>query len=140
MDNNLLFATASRQKFRFNSPQGQLSVEDLWDLPLTSPSGKNANLDDIARALHKQLKEFDGETISFVKPASSNKAKTEELQAKFDITKFVIDAKVAERDAAALAQEKKEKKQKLLELLDKKKNAELEGKSTAEIEAMLKDL
>lgn len=131
---NELFLTATRNHFRFKTPQGDLTTEDLWTLPLQSAVGK-ANLDDIAKALNKQLKESDGET-SFVKPVVK---RTADIQAHFDVVKAVIDVKVEERDAAVLAVEK-EKKQKLLELLDKKKNVELEGKTTAELEEMLKGL
>lgn len=132
---NALFVDATRQRFRFKTPNGDVSTEDLWELPLTSTVGK-ANLDDIAKSLHKQLKDSDGE-VSFVKPVVK---KTADIQARFDVVKTVLEFKVAERDAAASAAEKKEKKQKLLELLDKKNNAALESKSAEEIQAMLKDL
>jgi hypothetical protein len=137
MDTNALFLTASRSKFRFYSQLGNLSVEDLWDLPLTSAKG--ANLDEIARALHKQLKESDSD-ISFVKPASLTKTKVEELQARFDVVKAVIDVKVAERDANLAAKDKAEKKQRLMEIISKKKDAELEGKSVEDLQAMLSAL
>jgi hypothetical protein len=134
MDANALFVEATRQHFRFKTPAGEITVEDLWDLPLTSTVNR-PNLDDLAKALHKQLKE--DETVSFVRPVVK---KTAELQARFDVVKTVIDYKVAERDANLAAKEKAERKQKLMEIISKKKDSELEGKSTAELEAMLNAL
>jgi hypothetical protein len=52
-----IFEKASREKLRFSTSQGQFSVEDLWNLPLTSPSGRSVNLYDIANGLNKELKE-----------------------------------------------------------------------------------
>ena len=49
-----MFEQASRSKFRFNSSQGLLTTEDLWDLPLTST--RYANLNDIAKELNRTLK------------------------------------------------------------------------------------
>jgi hypothetical protein len=40
---DVLFQKATRAKLRFETPKGLLSVEDLWDLPLTSAINK-ANL------------------------------------------------------------------------------------------------
>ena len=36
---NALFLTAKRSKFTYNSSAGQLSTEDLWDLPLSGKGG-----------------------------------------------------------------------------------------------------
>ena len=130
---NALFVTASRLKFKFPTSVGQVSVEDLWDLPLTSARG--ANLDDTAKVLHKGLK--DADEISFVKPAVK---KTVELQAKFDIVKYVIDVKMAERDSAAEASEKAAKKQKLLAKLAEKQEQKLDTLSEDEIKAMIEAL
>ena len=127
---NELFINASRAKYRFDSVKGSLLVEDLWDLPLT---GKGANLDDIAVALHKQVKDSEG-NVSFVKPITK---KSGDLQAKFDIVKYVIDVKVAERDAAALAADKADRKQKLLAKLAEKQDKDLDNKSAEEIQAMV---
>ena len=132
-DVNALFLTAARSKFRFGSSAGQLSTEDLWDLPL---SGRGANLDDIARALHKGLKDADGD-ISFVKPAVKT---TVELQAKFDIVKYVIDTKMAERDTRAAAEEKAATKQKLLAKLAEKQDKALDNLSEEQIKAMIEAL
>lgn len=129
-----MFQLASRLKLRFVSPRGALSVEDLWDLPLTSDRGPS--LDDIAKGLHKSLREADGE-VSFVKPAMK---KADTLQLQFDIVKHIIDIRVAERDAAQLANQKAATKQKLLSLIARKQDADLEGKSVEDLQAMLASL
>jgi hypothetical protein len=134
-DMNTLFQAAARQKFRFESPRGLLSVEDLWDLPLTGNSTK-PNLDDVARVLHKQLKESDNE-VSFVRPAVKA---TTDLQARFDIVKHVIEVKVAERDLAAAAADKADKKRKLMELIARKQDAVLESASIDDLQRQLAEL
>lgn len=130
-DVNSLFLTATREKYRFSSPAGQLSVEDLWDLPLSSAKGPS--LDAVAKTLHRELKDAEGE-VSFVRPAVKS---TTELQAKFDIVKFVIETLVTERDAKTARAEKGAQRQKLLELLAKKKDESLEEKSPEELQAMI---
>ena len=127
------FETASRLAIRFNTPKGNLSVEDLWDLPLTSTSG--ASLNTIAKSLNKQIKETDDP--DFVAP--STKA-DDILQLKFEIVKHIISVRLAENEAASNARAKKEQKQKLLEILDRKKNAQLENQSVEELEAALATL
>jgi len=114
-----MFEKASRLKLRFDSPKGFLSVEDLWDLPLTSQTGK-ANLDDIARGLHKQLK--NSEDVSFV--VKEHKS-DETIQLKFDIIKHVIDVKLADNESARIAKDNKEKKQQLLAIISHKENEQL---------------
>lgn len=125
-----LFQQATRAKLRFNSPQGSLSVEDLWDLPLTSKTGK-ANLDAIGVALLRDLRSTQ-DTLSLVKPVESGDST---LRLQFDVVKFIIDTKVAERDEAAVKAEKAAKKQRLLEIIDRKTDQELEGKSLEELRA-----
>ena len=124
------FEKASRLKLRFNSARGMLNVEDLWDLPLTS--AKSANLDDIARDLHKRLQE--GSAISFVNKAS---AANEELQLAFDIVKHVIEVRLAENQAAALARENAAKKQRILEILNQRQDDALRNASEEELRKML---
>lgn len=111
-----------------------LAVEDLWDLPLQSATGK-ANLDDIARDLHKQLR--NGDDVSFVKP----EVKTSELpQLRFDIVKHVIDARLAENAATAAAKDRAEKKQRLMELIADKQDETLKSKSVDELQKMLAEI
>lgn len=132
-----MFEQASRMKVRYESPRGLLSVEDLWDLPLTSPSGNRANLDAIAIALHCETRDAS-DTVSFVSPAVTTS--TAELNLKFEIIKHIIRVRVAERDEAKAAADRREKKQRLLELIAKKQDQELEGKSIDELRSLAESL
>lgn len=129
-----MFEKANRMKLRFTTPKGVLSVEDLWDLPLTSSTGK-ANLDDIAKALHRKLK--DEADTSFVEPSATG---DKTLQLQFDIVKHIIDIRIDERNAAAIARANKDKKQMILELIAKKKNEELANASLDELEKLAESL
>jgi hypothetical protein len=131
-----IFEQATRAKLRFDSPQGQLSVEDLWELPLTSTSSAKANLDAIAIGLQRALREV-GEIVSFVKPVVQ---KTNDFQLRFDVVKHIIDVKVAERDAEAEAKSRREKKQRVLEIIESRKDEELRGKSLDELTALAQSL
>lgn len=124
-----MFEKASRLKLRFATERGNLTAEDLWDLPLTS--NRNVNLDDIAKGLSREVKE--SATESFVHKATSA---SEALELKFDVVKRVIEVKLAEREAAALKSEAAEKKQRILGIIAKKKDEKLEGSSLEELEAM----
>lgn len=126
-----MFEKASRQKLRFDTPKGQLSVEDLWDLPLHGLTGK-ANLDDIARVLDAELKA--GTSKSFVNKATSA---DEVLKLKFDIVIHVINTRLDEREAANKIAEKREQKQKIMAIIEQKKDAALSEASLADLEQML---
>lgn len=114
-----MFEKASRKKLRFESPKGFLSVEDLWDLPLTSSTGR-ANLDDIARGLHRQLN--NSNDVSFVVKEQKS---DETIQLGFDIVKHIIDIRIAENEAQLVAKANKEKKQMLLGIIAQKENEQL---------------
>ena len=132
-----MFEKASRLKLRFDTARGQLSVEDLWDLPLQSPAGKPAvNLDDVAKALYKTLKESDA-GLSFVTPAT----KSDDVTAlKFELVKHVIAIKLAEQEAALKAKSNAEKKQQLLGLIAQKEVEQLAGNSLDDLKALAASL
>ena len=128
-----MFEKASRLKLRFDTSMGQLDVEDLWDLPLTSTN--RANLDDIARGLSKQVKE--AETESFVvKPAKANEA----TLIKFDIVKHIIEVRLAENEAAATARANKERKQQILAIIASKQNEQLAASSIEDLQKLAEAL
>lgn len=129
---NNIFEQASRLKLRFYSPKGLLSVEDLWDLPLT---GSGANLDNVARGLHRQLKNDDD--VSFV---LKERKSDETIQLKFDLVKHIIDVRLTENAAAAAVQANKERKQKLLAILEQKEDQSLQTLSADELRKMINEL
>jgi len=103
-----MFEQASREKLRFNTQIGILTVEDLWGLTLVQ-------LDTIAKSLNKKIKESEEE--SFIKE-SSNADKTTKLQ--FEIVKHIIETKLTEQQINKEKKEKLKQKQVLLELLERK--------------------
>ena len=131
-----LFIKASRQKFRFASHKGQLTVEQLWDLPLRPRSANSVCLNTIAQICHNNDLNQQGE-LDFV---NGTKADNSVFQDKFDIVMHIISVKKAEEQAVRDASAKREQKQKLLGILSNKKDTELQGKSAEEIQKMIDDL
>ena len=130
-----MFERASRDQIRFSTPNGNLTVEDLWRLPLTSTNPNQANLDDIAKELYAAIKE--GDTVSFVnKPAKAD----DELRLKFNIVKHIIDVRLEERKAEADAAVNRQKKQQILRLIADKENDALASQSLEELRKMAESL
>jgi len=92
-----LFLKASRKAWRFDSPQGQLNTEQLWDLQLTSTVSTKATLNNVAVAINNQIQSLTQN--SFVD--SSNDSVTTELTEKLDLVKYIISVKKKEAKAAA---------------------------------------
>jgi hypothetical protein len=128
-----MFVKASRKKYRFQSPQGALTAEDLWDIPLTSTVGK-ANLNDIAKVLNRTLKAADEE--SFVGTARKDTTVSDMLE----LVKYVIRVRQEESAALSLAADNKEKKERILAIIAKKKEGALESASIEELTEMVKGL
>lgn len=126
-----MFDRATRERLRFETPQGAISVEDLWELPLTSRSATRANLDDIARHYYGLLKK--GEDISFV---VKERKSDDVTQLRFDIVKHIIDVKLKEKEESEQQAARKEQKQKILAILADKEMESLKGKSVEELTAL----
>ena len=132
MDN--LFLQATREKFRFESSKGDLSVEQLWDLPLTSRTG--FDLDTVAKAVNANLKSSNEESFVNV----SNNPTVSRLQAQLEVVKAIIEVKLIQAEAAKKHAEKAAERQRLMEVLHSKKDQELQGLSVEEIERRLSQL
>ena len=126
------FEKASRLKLRFETAKGALGVEDLWDLSLR---GNGTSLNSLAKNLNRKIKD-EGEE-DFVTP--STRANTI-LELQFDLVKYVIEVRLAEKEAAEALAERKEKKQKILEIISRKKDAALEQAPVEDLEKMLAEL
>jgi hypothetical protein len=127
-----IFERASRAKLRFSTSVGEITTEQLWDLPLTSRrGGTNAvDLDTLARGVHSELKSI--EEGSFVDVRPDPRKVTLELQ--LDVLKHVIQAKLDAKAAAEKAAENAERKRKLLSALANKEEAELTNMTKEQIE------
>ena len=125
-----IFEVAARNKFRFPSNRGELTVENLFDLPLQSKSG--FDLDSVAKAINSELKQTAEE--SFVETASPLNT---ELAQKLDIVVYVIKAKQAANAERLAAVNRKAEIEKLQNLLSRKEDAAIEALSADEIKARI---
>lgn len=122
-----LFEKALRGKYRYNF-RGMITTEDLWDLKLK-------DLDLIYSQLNSELKKT--EEIGLL---SVENRDTEILKTKMEIVKHIFVTKKEEIDAHERAVKNKIEKQKILEVLARKKEDILTNKSVEELEEMLKNL
>ena len=122
-----LFELATRKKFRFPF-KGMISVEDLWDLSVQ-------NLDIVFKVLNAESKQAKEESLLSVKSDEDTI-----LDAKIAIVKHIVGVKQAEAVQRQNAAAMREQKRKLQELIANKQDAELQGKSIEELQAMLSAL
>lgn len=127
-----IFEYATRNKLRFASTRGELSVEQLWDVPLRSPSiGRDDfNLNAIAKASSKAFKDISEE--SFVETAKTPEHARRE--AALEVVKYVIEVKLAEEAAAKTRAAKKKEKEQLLEILAEKQAGKLSELTEKELQ------
>lgn len=129
-----IFEYATRHKIRFASPRGELSIEQLWDVPLRSTDG--FNLDAVAKSANKALKDISEE--SFVETAKTTAHSRVGLV--LDVVKRVIDVKLADEEAALTRAANKVKKGKLIEILSEKQAGKLSQLSEKELQRQLDEL
>lgn len=135
MDSVNIFEAAARQKLRFETDKGLLSIEDLWDLPLSSSSGKVC-LDDIAVGLHNQL-QATSNVLSFV---DNNATQDPTIKLRFDLVKHVIDQRKLENSEAIIAKARAQTKQQILAALARKRESAVEQMSEEELLKKLAEL
>jgi hypothetical protein len=131
------FVQASRQKLRFQTTKGILSVEQLWDLPLTSTTGA-VNLDSIAVEVFSKLE--NAPVTSFVRTAPVLTKDQQDDALRLEILKYIIAVKQEENALKLQQSAKAEEKRKLLELLAKKQEASMDNLSEEEVRKRLAEL
>lgn len=122
-----LFEIAVREKYRFPY-KGMISTEDLWDLSVNA-------LDSIFKTLNKERKNADEESLLDVKDNVNTT-----LENKIAIIKHVVNVKQTEADNRLLEMEKKQQKQKIMNLIAKKQDETLENMSQEELLKKLSEL
>lgn len=129
-----MYKKASQQKLRIATSRGMLSVEQLWDLP-------KEEIGQLAVALRKRIKDARGingdSELDFLQPAEHAEETTDELT--FSILKDIYQTLQANEDSARRLAAKRQRNRKLLEVIARKQDQELEGKSIEELEKMLEE-
>ena len=126
-----LFLLASRKKLRFPSDRGDLTTEQLWDIPLTSRSGFSVN--NIAIAVNNELKSLEEE--SFVE--TSQNPRRDDLRAMLEILKTVIAVRQEEGKRRSEAAERASMREQIREAIEAKRREGLASSSLEELQARL---
>lgn len=122
-----MYKEALQKKLRFKTNKGMITTEDLFDLSLQ-------NLNTLAIMLDKKISEAPKKSFIEELPVEEN---DDELR--FSIVKDVINIKLkARKDNIDKAQADAQKKR-ILEILAKRNDEDLEKKSTEELRAMLQN-
>ena len=121
-----MYKEASKLKLRVQTSRGPLTVEQLWDLPLTE-------LDSLAVQLEESYNNSKGKSFLEKK---TKKDKT--LKLTFDVVLDILETKVKNEDRARKAAETREQNQKIMSLISEKEEEELKGKSKEELLEMIK--
>lgn len=127
-----IYKFAAKNALRFPSKRGELTVEQLFQLPLKSQSG--VDLDTIAKSINAQLKGASEE--SFVEDVSADPRKNG-LTVSLDILKDIIATKQAENRAATAKVQKAIDRKKILDAISAKKDEKLTQSSMEELEKQL---
>ena len=123
-----IFEYAARNKVRFQSTRGELTLEQLWDVPLRSRD--DFNLNAVAKAANKAWKDVSEE--SFVETAKTPEHTRRETM--LEVVKYVIDTKLAEEETAKRSADNKIEKEKLLAILAEKQAGKLSELSEKELQ------
>lgn len=126
--------SALREKARFQSSKGLLSIEQLWDVPLRSRDGFDLNA--IAKGINSELKAASEENfVDVTKNAAKDRNST-----LMEIVKYVIDTKLEEEQAAKDRAARLAERNRLLEALSKKQDAAIDNLSEAAIKRRIEAL
>ena len=119
-----MFEKAVKGKYRFPY-KGQIVVEDLYDLPLGS-------LDTVFKTLNAEVKKTDEESLLQTKSEEDDI-----LATKIEIVKYIFNEKLEEKKNRQEAAERKEKKQKIMQIIATKEDEALRNASVEDLQKML---
>lgn len=129
-----MFEYATRNKVRFTSTRGALTVEMLWDVPLRSVDG--FNLDTIAQEANRILTALTEK--SFV--STERTPAHDRAEMTLEIVKHIIGVKLAEEAAAKKRADHKIERDKLLRILAEKQEGKLSDLSEKELQKRINAL
>lgn len=126
-----LFEYATRNKLRFTTIRGEMSVEQLWDVPLRSKD--DFNLDVVAKTVNKTLKSLAEESFVETRRTPAH-ARTEVM---LEVVRHIIEVKLEEETTAERRAENKKKKEQLLKVLAEKQEGQLSALSVKELQKQI---
>lgn len=130
-----IFEIATNKHIRFTTSRGDVTTEDLWDIPLSSIDG--FNLDAIALDLYTAVNKTAAHKSFVAKTSSPADIIT---QLKFDVVQHIIDSKIERANRVQLRKLRNDKRNQIANIIADKKDDKLKGTSLAKLEAMLDDL
>jgi hypothetical protein len=123
-----IFEKATREKLRFETAKGLLSVESIWSLNLDSLIDLESDLTLVVDSYGKQTRRN-----------RTGRTKDQELnELRLAIVTHAIDTKEAEITAAANEAQNKQHNSKIQDLILQKKQDHLASLSIEQLEALLK--
>lgn len=128
-----MYKKAARLKLRFKSKYGQLPVEQLWDLKL-------ADLKVLIKEAHGEVVKLgkSDDDLSFLDgPTVAESEEVKIAQLKFEILKDIFVTRQSENKEAIESEKKKKEITNLAEILERKKQKELENLSIEELEKLI---
>lgn len=126
-----MYKQAALLKLRFETSKGNLTAEQLFDLSMS-------DLSSAIRKVNAKLKKEKAEDDELAFLEGVDVVETQN-SLRFKILKDVYLTKKEARDAAVIDFEKKQRKQRIAEIIAAKKDAALAEKSIEELEKMLED-
>ncbi len=122
-----MFEIATRNKFRYPY-KGMISTEDLWELSITA-------LDGIYKVLNKQVKQSQEESL-----LNTQSKEDEVVVMQIEIIKHIVATKQAEEQDRLHEKERKEQRQKLMAMIEAKREEAIRSLPIEELEAALAKL
>lgn len=129
-----IFEQATIQKLRFSTNKGDVTTEQLWDMPLQSKS--QFDLDSLAKSVNGELKSVTEESFVNTKPSPAKSL----LELKMEVIKHVIAVKIKTNEDNANAKAKAEKREKLINILGEKQDEALKSLSPEELAKQIAEL
>ncbi len=121
-----MYKEASKKGLKIHTNKGVLTVEQLWTLSLEE-------LDTLAVSLDEAVSSNKGKSFLTKKSTVDKWTKL-----KLDIIVDIIQTKQQEAEEAAVKSENKKNNALIEDIIARKKLGELEGKTIAELESMIK--
>ena len=138
---DLLFLKATREKWRWESSKGQLTVENLWDLPLSSKRDDIVTLSKLRWGLRIKLKAFEAEAGDDFGEETTIAAQDAELcRQKIAVIEAIAAVLQQERDIASSAAVRRQEISRLEKLLAEKQDAALQALTEEQLTERLKAL